>query len=284
MIQEIIEIILKDDIQQVFNRFSECFNIRIAFFSAVGKELKVGLNRPLSEFCSIINRKLKKGDICLENDKEYREKAKAQEEMITYTCHAGLIESVTPIFIDGHLIGYVMIGQVRSSKKLSSVVYKNLNIGIDEQEFLSRAFNEIPYYPKDKLESIIDIFSFLVDYIITKNMVHLKKNIIIEKIITFAEEHPGNNISLEDATRLVGKSSSTISHLFSKYYNKGFRQVMIDIKIRKAVGYMETDPEMRIGEISALLGFTDQFYFSRLFKKRTGVSPSNFLQQSQRLN
>ncbi len=49
-----IEIILKNDVQQIFDEFSFCFNIRIGFMSPVGKEIAVGLKKPCNEFCTLI--------------------------------------------------------------------------------------------------------------------------------------------------------------------------------------------------------------------------------------
>src|SRR5208337_3920918 len=45
-VERYLETVLKEDVQEVFDHFCACFNIRILFYSPTGKQLKVGLNRP----------------------------------------------------------------------------------------------------------------------------------------------------------------------------------------------------------------------------------------------
>jgi AraC-like DNA-binding protein len=51
-------------------------------------------------------------------------------------------------------------------------------------------------------------------------------------------------------------------------------QYFIQLKISKAESLLEND--ISIKEAAYNLGFNDQFYFSRLFKNKTGVTPSEW--------
>jgi AraC-like DNA-binding protein len=50
-------------------------------------------------------------------------------------------------------------------------------------------------------------------------------------------------------------------------------QYYIHIKIHKAEGIMEQE-DIPVKEVAYKMGFEDQYYFSRLFKNKTGLSPS----------
>ena len=65
-----IEILLKKDVQKIFDKFSLCFNIRIVFFTPDGKELAVGLNKPSNELCKLMREELHKKKACMCFDKQ----------------------------------------------------------------------------------------------------------------------------------------------------------------------------------------------------------------------
>ncbi|MBN2736242.1 MAG: PocR ligand-binding domain-containing protein [Spirochaetales bacterium] len=93
-----IEILLKKDVQKIFDKFSLCFNIRIVFFTPDGRELAVGLNKPSNELCSLMRRELHRESSCTCFDKKILNKALNKMEMVTEHCYAGMIESIVPIF------------------------------------------------------------------------------------------------------------------------------------------------------------------------------------------
>ena len=113
-----IEVILKDDIKDIFNHFSNLFKIRIAFFSREGKELEVGMNLPCSAFCSFLRNQLGLLPKCLETDRLKRNESAMEMKLIVYKCHAGLTEAILPVYANNTLLGFIMIGQIRSSNKI----------------------------------------------------------------------------------------------------------------------------------------------------------------------
>ena len=82
------------------------------------------------------------------------------------------------------------------------------------------------------------------------------------------------NICLDELARLSGYSKSRFSHLFSEYM--GTTPIKYQNKLRlENARDMLLSSEISIGEIAYLCGFTDQLYFSRVFKKEFGISPSD---------
>jgi two-component system response regulator YesN len=113
-------------------------------------------------------------------------------------------------------------------------------------------------------------------------MVTLQGNTVLDEIISYMEAHTGDNISLEDAAKLVHKSPSTISHLFHNALGKSFKQTLIETKLRKAESYIENDPDITISDAAARVGYDDPLYFSRIYRKYRGVSPREFQKNCRR--
>lgn len=84
-----------------------------------------------------------------------------------------------------------------------------------------------------------------------------------------------SNLSLKDLAEANNLSVSRFSHLFTQTFGMSPHSYRMKIKIDRAK-YLLSENDYSVKEIAEMLGFDDQFYFSRLFKKNTGVSPQAF--------
>ncbi|MDQ0878640.1 AraC-like DNA-binding protein [Paenibacillus sp. V4I3] len=94
------------------------------------------------------------------------------------------------------------------------------------------------------------------------------------------DEHLRTNlyaqVSMSDLSTKFHVSSSYISRIVKKYSQNTFVHHYLDLKIREARRLMETNPDMKIKELSDALCFHDQHYFSKVFKEYVGCSPSEY--------
>ena len=88
-------------------------------------------------------------------------------------------------------------------------------------------------------------------------------------------DHFSQNITLEDISEQIGFNPAYFSTLFKKETGKNFLEYVTELRIQKAKNYLiQTDYD--IAEIASSVGYGDLKYFSKLFKKNTGLSPSEF--------
>ena len=273
-----LDIILHDEIQNIFDNFAAGFGITILFYSLDGKILRRKRGRVNSKFCELIQDKVFDKDRCFSMDESKCRECASQKKIISYLCHAGIEEAVAPIFIEAQLVGYAMIGQYRSSRSLPAKVLKTARERSCDKELLEY-FYELPYYNKIKVKNILELFKILVDYIITKEIISVKGERLINKTLAYIEQHIDRPISLDEAAQNAGRSRSSISHSFKKILGKSFSKVVIEAKLSKAEEYFKNTPSLSIEEVAFKLGYKDPLYFSRLYKKNRGISPSQYKAQ-----
>ncbi|MBI2843407.1 MAG: PocR ligand-binding domain-containing protein [Armatimonadetes bacterium] len=272
-----IETILKPDVQKIFDHFSSCFNIRILFYLPDGEMASVGLNRPDSLYCELIQGRLYGVKTCLDLDQAKRDEAAAKGEMICYQCHAGLIEAIKPVYFDQSLAGFIAIGQFRSCERIPVCVMRDWCGSYLRSDELMSAFVDLPHIPPQRIDDILALFSILVDYIVMQHLITPRGNPVVDSLVDYLETNMRENLRLADAARLVNKSPSTLSHLFTKEFGKSFKRTQIDIKLRKAEELMANTSELTITEVAAMVGYDDPLYFSRIYKKYRGISPIIYL-------
>ncbi len=90
-----------------------------------------------------------------------------------------------------------------------------------------------------------------------------------------AEENIDRVVNVDGMAKLLGVSPSHMNTVFKSYTAMTPHQYFISIKIRRAKELLETG-NLPVKEIASRLGFDDQYYFSRLFHKKTGIAPSRW--------
>ncbi|MGB4572545.1 MAG: helix-turn-helix domain-containing protein [Rectinemataceae bacterium] len=93
--------------------------------------------------------------------------------------------------------------------------------------------------------------------------------------IAYVKESFGGALSLETAADSVGISPHRLSRLFVEETGKGFSDYLIEFRIGKAKE-MLLEPSASVKAVSMACGYPDPNYFSRLFKKVTGCTPTAF--------
>ncbi|MDR2785985.1 MAG: AraC family transcriptional regulator, partial [Treponema sp.] len=96
---------------------------------------------------------------------------------------------------------------------------------------------------------------------------------IVEKAKSFMEANVSGAINLPGISKQIGISTSRFNEIFKTYTSMTPYQYYMQLKIKKAADLLE-QKDASIKEVAYTLGFEDQYYFSRFFKKKTGVTPS----------
>jgi AraC-like DNA-binding protein len=98
---------------------------------------------------------------------------------------------------------------------------------------------------------------------------------IVEKAKFLMEQKVESALSLSDISEELGLSSSRFNEIFKTYTAMTPYQYFIQLKIHRAERLLEEELAS-VKEVSLSLGFEDQYYFSRLFKNKTGIAPSEW--------
>ena len=273
--RQAIKLVLNDQVQELFDHFSSCFGIRILFYAPDGEILKVGLKHSGSRYCRLMQGSLYGRHACLQLDETKREEAAAKRDILCYKCHAGLVEAIKPIYYQDKLIGFVAIGQFRSAERVPSRVLADWVSKYTDRK-LQTAFHSLPYVTKQRADDILALFSVLVDYIVARRMIAIQGDEAIESLLAYMAEHIKEDISIDDAARVMDVSPSTITHAFAKKMGMSFRQYLINMRIDLAERMMDESPGMKIADVAAEVGYADALYFSRLYRKHRGFPPSGY--------
>ncbi|GLC80358.1 helix-turn-helix domain-containing protein [Lacrimispora brassicae] len=101
----------------------------------------------------------------------------------------------------------------------------------------------------------------------------------MEKAVHYFHENFSNEIEIDQYARKLHMSTCWFIRSFKQYTGMPPRRYLTSIRVKKAQELLEST-DYGVGEIGSIVGYDNPLYFSRIFKKQTGVSPAEYRKRS----
>ncbi len=108
-----------------------------------------------------------------------------------------------------------------------------------------------------------------------KNMNYTKEQ-TMELVEEFIRDNYRKEITLGNVAEKIGFTPDYLSKLFKKYKQESPVKYISRLRIEEAKRLLIEEPNFEIKRIGELVGYFDQYYFSRTFKAQVGVYPTEF--------
>ncbi|WP_339314922.1 ABC transporter substrate-binding protein [Paenibacillus sp. FSL R10-2734] len=103
----------------------------------------------------------------------------------------------------------------------------------------------------------------------------VKQTSVAVQVITYIQEYYAEAITLDSLAEAFNFSAYHLSSLFKEHTGISPIDYLIRYRLELATELLMTT-DASVGEIAVSVGYKDVYYFSRIFKKRKGVSPAHF--------
>ena len=125
-------------------------------------------------------------------------------------------------------------------------------------------------------------FMFLTSYVKPQSNIDYS-NHIVQATKEYLETHYAEEITREDAAEQVNISPQYFSKLIKKTTGFNFIDWLSILRVKKAKELL-TNSNLTVKEVCYMVGYKDPNYFSRIFKKRIGITPSEYVKTSSYFN
>ena len=96
-----------------------------------------------------------------------------------------------------------------------------------------------------------------------------------EELKKYVDQHYTDKILVADIAEHFHMDLNYISRLFRKKYEKSLKDYLTERRMEKAV-YLLDNTGLKIYEVAEASGYSDYFYFTRVFRKITGLTPTEW--------
>lgn len=258
--------------------------IRITVFDETFREL-AAYPEQIAPFCRILRTDEKAREECKRCDAHACETAARERGAYTYQCHAGLTESIVPLYMGNITIGYLLFGHVfpyDSHEEGWTVIQKrcrNYQVNMDS---LKSACYERPLISMDYIQAAAHILQAVASYLCLERMAILGQKELPAQIDEYIMAHYTEEIDAQSICDHFKIGKTTLYEIANQNYGVGVAAHIRSLRMEKAKHLLTSQPKMNISEIAAACGFNDYNYFITMFKRLTGMPPKQYRQMQRR--
>lgn len=235
----------------------------------------------LAPICQMIRTDAEGQRQCKKCDTDACQRAAKQHAPYTYRCHAGLTESITPLYLGNIIIGYLLFGHVFSyeshEKGWQEIKEKCKNYRLDPN-LLKKECYHMPLHSEDYITSASHILEAVASYLCLERMAYLKHQTLPAQIDAYIQTHFQERINALTLAQKFDIGKTQLYEIAKRNYGMGIAEYIRTLRINHAKKLLEEN-ELLLDEIAEKCGFQDYNYFITVFKRLTGVSPRKYQKQ-----
>lgn len=104
---------------------------------------------------------------------------------------------------------------------------------------------------------------------------------IAQNVKRFIKENYHREIKIEEMAHFFGVTRNYLYTLFNNEYQISPQEYLLNTRIEKAkLLFMDKTQQLSVSEVAFAIGFNDPLYFSRFFRKKTGMTPTEFKEKN----
>ena len=258
-------------LKQLLQDFYNLTSIKICIYDREGNELCYYPEK-YSSFCSLLRSDKFMNESCNKCDSYAFSQCKISRERYTYTCHAGLLECVSPIVYGEEIIGYMVLGQVKA-REYSDFSQIEKSLPFNMRKALSVQYATLPAIDMNKINSAVRIMDACAGYEYLKKAVRNNSSKIDLKLKEYIDEHLIEDLSVSKLCSNFHLSHSEIYSIFKEYFSSTPAEFIKTRRLNKSCELL-TNTDLPIYKIAERCGIPDYNYYSKLFKRAYNISPA----------
>lgn len=284
-------------INKIAQDFAQATSLAVVVVNIHGDEISELFN--FTPFCQLMRQHPQHSTRCRMSDRCGGLEASKSDQPCIYRCHAGLTDFSIPLVIAGHLVGFVLCGQVRLRDDSDVALVDILNVDDRWQadpELLNE-FRNVPEMDYSRVMASADLLKLIVENCLKKqlNFVVIKDSTQpaeparpnraasphdskMKKALRYIDAHLSDDLRLEDVASHVYLSPYYFSKLFKKYQGIGFNAWVNQQRMASARELL-CHSDWSIASIARNLGFSQTSYFCKVFRQTYQVTPQAYRQK-----
>lgn len=263
----------------ILNPISKLLKTPVLFYATESKQW-FGASKRNLPFCYAMERCPATNAFCAHCDQQADQQCARQKNAYAYHCHAGLIEVAYPVYIDNIYIGFLIIGQFRTKEAgLDKEYARKLALLCEtEPDALYKKYHSQPLIGTEAVEGIKLVAGMINSRLLDEKVFSLEYHEVIKKVENYINQNISGPLPLKDIAQHVFMSSAYLSTTYKNVTGRNITDYIQERRVSTACFLIRTTSGS-ISNLAQETGFSDANYFTKVFKKKTGMTPREYRQR-----
>ena len=235
------------------------------------------------KFCDIAKSTERGYHACLRSKLLANTKAVLSGTPFCGQCYYGIFEAAIPVIIDKNVAAVVYVGNAVVDREavLKRIEKATKYTGVSKDKLSQELTN------CEKINSQVELFAvgeIVADYLklLWHNSPKKKNDLhwIVSLMKLYADEKFCENITLRELAATYHMNEKYIGRLFSREMGTSFIEYCNSLRLQKAEELLSSK-DVKIIDAALDCGFNNVSYFNRVFKKKHGISPTEYIKRAQ---
>jgi len=235
-----------------------------------------------SRFCALVQKNPKAHARCLAADREALEQVRDTGKIHLYKCRFGLWEAACPLYRNGILVGYLMMGQGKDCTCIAEQeIFDAALRYTDSYEDVKDSIADLPALSKETVTAFSHIMTICAEHVAYLSTMHIPSSDLADAVKEYIDQNIEKKLTIQHLCAVFHCSKSTLINVFRKKEGITLGEYLTKRRIEMAKGLLRhrDDP---IGVVARRCGFADQGYFSKVFVAKEGCSPTVYRQRKKK--
>lgn len=236
-----------------------------------------------ADFCRVMNASPAGHERCLKCDREGVRRCAETRKPYRYRCHAGLWEVIIPIFDSGEPVAFLAFGQLLDDapyREQWNTTLASLSWYDGDMLELRDCFWRLIRMSESKRRAYEDVLYALTSYIQLERIIRSAELSDEQRLLDYIDKHYMEKLSLKKISGELHMGTTKLCAVAKKISGDGsVTKLTAQRRVDKAK-LLLANRSLSVAEIAERVGFSDYNYFTKIFKKTVGVTPSEFRTQN----
>lgn len=267
-------------LQQLLKDFYTAVGIRISVFD---ERFCLVTEYPTEapKYCSYIRTTACGAEGCRKCDFAACKRAEKQQAAHIYVCHAGVTEAITPIRFENGVLGYVILAHMMPLENYDTAFENAVALcekygldGTQGREYLS----QIAPRSREQILAAVHLLDAVSSYLYVANLVKKNGDDLATRLDRFLRENLHLKLTSNSICKQFLISRTKLYMVATESFGMPISQYVFSLRIKAAKKLLK-ESTLSLADVAATVGFPDENYFGKVFKKDVGIPPSAYRKQ-----
>lgn len=271
LFKDVLKMIIKYNTEKLWRIITDITTLTGISIAILDTDYNTIIRGPQSkEYCSLLQTIEIEKKYCRQCDMRILNKCRSSKILESHICRAGLYDSAMPIKKDDNIVGYIIMGQVRS---MDSPALPKYLPDTDAQTLktLKELYEQTPVISKNQLEALYD----LLPHILFDSAIEFVYDPVAIDILKFIDANLQADLSIKQLCKRFYISKNRLFAIFRENLGCTVVGYINEQRIKRAKDLLKHSNDS-VFNIAEKVGIYNYTYFCKLFKKLSGVTPTEY--------